>query len=50
MSCPVCDHTMQNLGTVDYRLWWCPRCGTLKEDLGYAAEQTTGKLPDASDS
>jgi hypothetical protein len=26
MSCPTCDHTMQNLGT----WFWCPRCGTIK--------------------
>jgi hypothetical protein len=31
MSCPVCNHTMQNLGVPDQRIFWCPRCGTLRE-------------------
>lgn len=30
MACPVCDHTMQNLGVEGRRVFWCPRCGTLK--------------------
>lgn len=36
MACPVCDHTMQNLGVPERRLWWCQRCGTLKEMEGTA--------------
>jgi hypothetical protein len=32
MPCPLCDHTLQNLGldTAGRRTFWCPRCGTLK--------------------
>lgn len=34
MPCPLCNHTMQNLGlaTSGKRIFWCPRCGTLKTD------------------
>ena len=32
MACPNCDHTMQNLGADDRRLFWCPRCGTIREE------------------
>lgn len=37
MACPVCDHTMQHVnGTA--RVFWCPRCGTLKDcDMRAAA-------------
>jgi hypothetical protein len=28
MACPTCDHTMQSIGN---QLFWCPRCGTLKD-------------------
>lgn len=36
MSCPTCDHTMQNLGVKDAAgsIFWCPRCGTLKMRSG----------------
>lgn len=27
MACPVCTHTMQELGNAWF---WCPRCGTVK--------------------
>jgi len=32
MSCPTCEHTMQNLGLAQSgaKAFWCPRCGTLK--------------------
>lgn len=36
MSCPTCDHTMQNLGVEKpaehgaTQVFWCPRCGTVK--------------------
>lgn len=32
MSCPKCEHTMQNLWVdpKDKRIFWCPRCGTIK--------------------
>jgi hypothetical protein len=28
MACPTCDHTMQSAAQ---SLFWCPRCGTLKD-------------------
>lgn len=30
MSCPTCDHTMQR---VVEGVFWCPRCGTLKQPV-----------------
>ncbi len=32
MSCPVCDHTMANVASVEHELnvYHCPRCGTVK--------------------
>lgn len=32
MACPSCDHTMQNLGLNERRIFWCPRCGTIREN------------------
>ena len=33
MACPVCDHTMQwVVGSNVRKFYWCPRCGTLKEE------------------
>jgi len=29
-ACPNCDHAMQHVTTTN-RVFWCPRCGTLKE-------------------
>lgn len=29
MSCRVCDHTMHNIVA---KVFWCPRCGTLKHE------------------
>lgn len=26
MACPTCDHTLEGIG---YRMFHCPRCGTL---------------------
>jgi hypothetical protein len=39
MSCPTCDHTMQQINTAGSasQWYWCPRCGTIKERL-WAAE------------
>jgi len=41
MACKTCDHTMQGLGKVESgaRYFWCPRCGTLKEE-GRGREQS----------
>jgi hypothetical protein len=36
MACSICDHTLQNVGvpTGDARrVFWCPRCGTLKTEM-----------------
>ena len=32
MACPTCDHTMQLVNSDVPRIFWCPRCGTLKMD------------------
>ena len=34
MACEVCDSTVQNLGlaTSGARVFWCPRCGSLKTE------------------
>lgn len=34
MACSVCNHTMSNLGSPERRIFWCPRCGTLREYTG----------------
>lgn len=34
MPCPTCNETMQNVGATDQRIFWCPRCGTLKLESG----------------
>lgn len=47
MACPNCDHTMQQLTDLapifwkhtegaDLRIFWCPRCGTIKDNNGIA--------------
>lgn len=30
MACPTCDHTMQGCGD---GCFWCPRCGTLRQQM-----------------
>ena len=32
MPCKTCDHTMQRVNNGEPRVFWCPRCGTLKTD------------------
>lgn len=32
MPCPTCDHTMHNLGVPQKSIFWCPRCGTIKDE------------------
>jgi uncharacterized C2H2 Zn-finger protein len=34
MPCDICGHTVQNLGTIDFKTFWCPRCGTIKTIKG----------------
>lgn len=29
MACPTCDHTMNTLGP---DVFWCPRCGTVRDE------------------
>jgi hypothetical protein len=31
IDCPNCEHAMEN---VMYSLWWCPRCGTTRNNAG----------------
>ncbi len=38
MPCSVCGHTMHNLGVSGQRIFWCPRCGTLKDNEGTTFE------------
>lgn len=33
MPCPKCNHTLQNIGAKDQRIFWCPRCGTLVYEI-----------------
>jgi predicted RNA-binding Zn-ribbon protein involved in translation (DUF1610 family) len=33
MACPTCSHTMEGLDAREgERLFWCPRCGTIKQE------------------
>lgn len=41
MACPTCGHTMQS---VDYHVFWCPRCGTLKCRAGNDDADESPKL------
>lgn len=41
MSCPTCSHTMHKLSASPKHLWWCPRCGTLKEVVGHLGKEFT---------
>jgi hypothetical protein len=34
MPCDICDHTVQNIGAKGRRIWWCPRCGSLRTKIG----------------
>lgn len=41
MACPVCEHTMQGIAGAN-RVFWCPRCGTLKD----CGQRASAGLPD----
>ncbi len=41
MACDTCSHTMQNLGVEGQRIFWCPRCGSLKTVVGHADKEFT---------
>jgi hypothetical protein len=50
MSCPTCSHTMQKLSAAPKHLWWCPRCGTLKEVVGHLGkEYVSAEMPKVVD-
>lgn len=34
MPCDICNHTVQNVGAEGQRIWWCPRCGSLRVERG----------------
>ena len=38
MACKTCDHTMTHLSD---HWFWCPRCGTIKEQLEDGREEWT---------
>jgi len=41
MACSTCGHTMQGLVTQDsYKIFWCPRCGSLKNVSGQCIPET----------
>jgi len=50
MACPNCDHTMQLIAgkfvpsADDYRVWWCPRCGTIKDIDGQSTPMLVGRI------
>lgn len=50
MPCPTCNHTIQNVGIPDRRVFWCPRCGTLTEeillDLGNKSDPQYRQVPE----
>lgn len=46
MSCPTCDHTMQNLVP---QVFWCPRCGTVKMGDNECFPSLVGKCRTFSD-
>lgn len=45
MACPTCDHTMQNLGADDRRIFWCPRCGTIRDQTAIHFERYYESVP-----
>jgi hypothetical protein len=34
MPCEICNHTVNNIGVEGRRIFWCPRCGTLRTENG----------------
>lgn len=35
MPCKVCDHAIQRLNDGVNGFFWCPRCGTIHNDIGF---------------
>lgn len=46
MPCPLCNHTLQNLGLNEpgRRTFWCPRCGTLQTESGEHIEHEVPRV------
>jgi hypothetical protein len=48
MACPNCDHTMQLVSgpmiEAGNRVWWCPRCGTIKDCDGKSTPMLVGRV------
>lgn len=48
MPCMTCNHTVQNLGVDGQKIFWCPRCGTIKSvDAANFESVSVPKLADA---
>lgn len=43
MPCPTCDHMLTGLG---HGLFWCPRCGTIKDMTNDITDTAVPKLVD----
>jgi len=43
MVCKTCDHTMQRVNGGEPKVFWCPRCGTLKTE-GMVPEEDVPKI------
>ena len=46
MACPTCDHTMQG---VSEWVWWCPRCGTIKDPSGITKPKIVERVANLRD-
>jgi Zn-finger nucleic acid-binding protein len=47
MACPTCGHTLQTAFADGVRvIRYCPRCGTMRNELGEHVDDTTPKLVD----
>lgn len=48
MACPNCDHTMQQVSgpmiEAGNRVFWCPRCGTIKDIDGKSTPKLVGRI------
>jgi hypothetical protein len=47
MPCTICNHTVQNIGIEgrgQRRIFWCPRCGSLKTERGDSSDTRPPEL------
>ncbi len=44
MPCDICNHTVQNISAEGQRIFWCPRCGSLKTETGDFHRTTPPRL------